>query len=456
MFSNKISDNINSLIKVKTELKEYLIMINKKKEANQISFKIRSYKKWIIIIKEQEDILNSVSTKEEVKSLNLSSSLKDKISELMDSDTLSDINKTKDEINKIITQLENETNVKQIDNNVKQGSKILNTSSSITPEPKRRAIDNNSQNVSIPTLDKKKNLQSQRPTDGIKQIMFDLQRIYGFGPSQAKKGYEKGYTLQKLLDEWEQYCSLNPDNHIIMIEKLGTFNMNIRQKDNILVEKLKNTIYLKELTHHQLVGIKYFYDIEKRIKRMEIDKINKLLQTVCAKINKDIKATICGSYRRECSSSGDIDVLLTHPCCQYPDDLKTLASNPLKKIVRVLTDIGFLVDHLTTEGNTKYMGLCQLKNYPSARRIDIRFIPYKSYGSALLYFTGSRDFNTTMRTHCLSKGYTLNEYGLYKNIVDKETRKKTKGEFVPCETEEDFFTFLEYPYKTPKERNILK
>ena len=102
-------------------------------------------------------------------------------------------------------------------------------------------------------------------------------------------------------------------------------------------------------------------------------------------------------------------------------------------------------DHLTENGKTKYMGLCALNNSPYARRIDIRFIPMNCLASALIYFTGSWEFNVQMRQHCLRKGYTLSEYGL---------KKITTQEIIPFNTEKELFKFINYPFKTPEERNI--
>ena len=80
-----------------------------------------------------------------------------------------------------------------------------------------------------------------------------------------------------------------------------------------------------------------------------------------------------------------------------------------------------------------------------ARRLDIRFMPYESYGSAILYFTGSANFNTDIRKIALTKGYSLSEFGF---------KKKSDGILIPCATEEDVFKFLDIKYKTPKERDI--
>jgi DNA polymerase beta len=105
-------------------------------------------------------------------------------------------------------------------------------------------------------------------------------------------------------------------------------------------------------------------------------------------------------------------------------ELESYPVNILAKFVELLTNLDFLVDHLTDYGRSKYMGFCIVKQSSrsvgtksqilTTRRIDIRFIPYNSYGAAILYFTGSKLFNTQMRTWALGKGFSLNEYGLKK------------------------------------------
>ncbi|PIW35349.1 MAG: hypothetical protein COW25_00250, partial [Candidatus Nealsonbacteria bacterium CG15_BIG_FIL_POST_REV_8_21_14_020_37_12] len=44
--------------------------------------------------------------------------------------------------------------------------------------------------------------------------------------------------------------------------------------------------------------------------------------------------------------------------------------------------------------------------------VDLRVVPKKSYGSALQYFTGSKEHNILLRKIAISKGFKLNEYGL--------------------------------------------
>jgi DNA polymerase/3'-5' exonuclease PolX len=167
-------------------------------------------------------------------------------------------------------------------------------------------------------------------------------------------------------------------------------------------------------------------------------------------MNKDIVVMLCGSYRRGRDKSGDIDCFITHPAIKTKNDLESNSVNILENFVEMLIKVGFIVDQLTM-GAVKFMGFCRVpqegksEKETIARRIDIRFVPFESYGSAILYFTGSKQFNTTMRSHALAKGYSLSEFGL---------KRKSDGIVLPCATEEEVFKILNYPYKTPKERDI--
>jgi DNA polymerase beta len=88
------------------------------------------------------------------------------------------------------------------------------------------------------------------------------------------------------------------------------------------------------------------------------------------------------------------------------------------------------------------MGICKLvKNYP-LRRIDIRYMPYESFYSAILYFTGAKDFNRKMRYIADSMGYTLNEYGLFDE----------NGKPFIVTSEKDIFNILGMEYLTPDKR----
>ena len=244
--------------------------------------------------------------------------------------------------------------------------------------------------------------------------LLDLQKITGIGPAKAKKFLELNITLDKLLK--------------LDFSKLDDSDIPI----------------LDALTHHQQLGVKYFHDLEHKIPNSEIADIELYIKDILYKNIKGLKMVICGSYRRQKPTSGDIDILLYHDTIK--DDTSAKKSNYLSLFLKLLISKKFVTDHLTAIDNpTKYMGFCKFKEYN--RRIDIRLIPKNSVGSAMLYFTGSGDFNKSMRTYALKKGFTINEYGIYKLKPNGE-----KGLKIRTKTESDIFKTLKLDYVEPENR----
>jgi DNA polymerase/3'-5' exonuclease PolX len=281
---------------------------------------------------------------------------------------------------------------------------------------------------------------------------YDLINFYGFGAAAAKTFAAQHITGSHLIHDWQQYIARNPTNSILMLSKRPP-PMDIaatqwkrytptKQHAEILKalnqDLAQHTTYLHKLNYHQLIGVKHYFNIMTKIPRSELRTIEKVLKHIIARLNSDIVVMICGSYRRGRAESGDIDCLLSHSNITTNDNAELL-----NKIVQALTKAEFIVDHLTENGGTKYMGLCTVGVIP--RRIDIRFICWQSYPFAVLYFTGSKNNNTAMRNVAKRKGYKLNEYALT-HLED--------GTHVECATEADIFKFLELPYLDPTQRDI--
>jgi DNA polymerase/3'-5' exonuclease PolX len=432
---------LNKLVTLRTKEESLLRSLNKVKEANQIPFRLKNYKKWITIIKKNG---NQIKTIADVETFDCSDKLKKKISEFIEFGIIIDIKKT-------------EKTLKELNKELINSSNSSNSSGDITihinPSPTNEAFDNilniesnksSNTNTTEPKFKKKKTRGDTRPTGGDELVIFDLQRIMGIGPSNAKKLLGLGANLKILIDEWDKFINLEPSFKI-------TTAKNIREQSQFQ-SKLEgiirnNTNYLKELTYHQLIGIKYFEHIEKRIPRDEIKNMEKLIKSVVSKIDSPkMNVEICGSYRRGNITSGDIDMLLTHSDYKTEEDINKFRVNPLMEFIRILTQIHFIKDHITINGDTKYMGMCALGDSPYARRIDIKFVPTYCYINTLLYFTGSFNFNIKMRNHAKSKGYKLNEYGI-ENLKTKEIKTS-------FETEEELFKYIDYPYLTPLQRDI--
>jgi DNA polymerase beta len=209
------------------------------------------------------------------------------------------------------------------------------------------------------------------------------------------------------------------------------------------IDDLKEAIRTQsvELPENILKGIKYVDKIKTKIPRDEMDKIYSYLIQAGIRLDNDMDVRVCGSYRRENTTSGDIDVIISHPIIKTKTQAEK--SDLMKRYIKLLEKEKFIIESFTSEDvPTKYMGLCRLSKNNLIRRIDIRFIPQESYYTALLYFTGSGDFNQRMRGVALSMGYTLNEY----RLLDEN-----KKSFV-VNSERDVFDYLNMEYLDPKDR----
>lgn len=214
------------------------------------------------------------------------------------------------------------------------------------------------------------------------------------------------------------------------------------------IQELKKAIKSNKIKVNNtiLMGLKYYGVVQEKIPRKEISIIEKYLVGEAHKINSKLEIMICGSYRRGNKTSGDIDVLLYHPDVKTAQQLlnPTKTQSYLEKLIDQLSVDGFLIDDLTYK-NKKYMGFCKYKSY-SVMRIDIRYVPYVSLPTAMLYFTGPYELNTAMRSTAKKRNMILNEYGLYK--IDSNQNKIP----IKIKSEEDVFKRLGMDYLIPTER----
>ena len=282
----------------------------------------------------------------------------------------------------------------------------------------------------------------------IKSIDFEIENgeqlkdIKGIGKgviSRINEIINQGY-IEEIKHTNINNTALSLEKDLIRITGIGPAKAKKLLGENITLEKLQNGLVNPEeyLTHHQIIGLKYLEAIEERIPYEEISNIEIYLKNNVKKIDNDLEIIICGSYRRKQKTSGDIDVLV------YSN--KKYNDSHLKLFIKRLSNQKFLIDHLTKDGDTKYMGMCQYK-LGTPRRIDIRYIKKSQVPSAMLYFTGSGDFNKNMRVYANKKGFKLNEYGIFKLNSDK-----TEGLKMNVKSEKDIFKTLELDYVDPENR----
>jgi DNA ligase (NAD+) len=254
-------------------------------------------------------------------------------------------------------------------------------------------------------------------------------------PSQLKGKPGIGDTIFSKLSEFFERGTLdilereknNPINLFANIYGIGP------KKANELVSLgITNIQQLRErqnecLNDTQKIGLYYYEQIQQRIPRSEIQEFEKVFKTMIPTLE------IVGSYRRGALDSGDIDVIIKGDSRKY------------EQLVDVLVQKGIILEILS-RGPSKTLVIARL--FSVARRIDFLYTSENEFPFAILYFTGSKWFNTAMRQFALDKGYTFNEHGMY-HIVDKKKGNKVNNIF---RTEQDIFDFLGLTFKVPHER----
>ncbi len=105
---------------------------------------------------------------------------------------------------------------------------------------------------------------------------------------------------------------------------------------------------------------------------------------------------IAGSYRRRRETVGDIDLLAT------------CAPRRAAEIIAQFTSHAEVAEVISS-GTTRATVILR-----SGLQVDLRAVAGRSYGSALTYFTGSREHNIALRALAMKKGLKLNEYGVFR------------------------------------------
>jgi DNA polymerase (family 10) len=164
--------------------------------------------------------------------------------------------------------------------------------------------------------------------------------------------------------------------------------------------------------------------LKKQRGRISFDEISPLVEEIKKEISslKEVKKIeVCGSYRRKEKTIGDIDILVA-------------TDNP-EKVMDYFVNMKH-VEKIWGKGPSK-----SSVRINKGIDVDLRVIPLNQFGSALQYFTGSKEHNIAIRNIAIEKGFKLSEYGLFK-----------EDELIASNTEEDIYSALGFKLIPPEER----
>ena len=224
--------------------------------------------------------------------------------------------------------------------------------------------------------------------------LLDIVSIYDIGAKTAYKIYkELGVnTVEDLKKAAESH-------KIREIKGLG------EKTEEKILEGIKK---MKERKGRMLLGIAW---------PVAVDVVESLKKT------EDIeKISIAGSLRRKKETIGDIDILVVSSQPEKIMNSFTGLENVKKILVKGRTKTSVIINDIHT---------------------DLRVVPRESFGSALQYFTGSKEHNIKIRKIASDKGMKISEYGVF----DRKTNKRLAGE-----TEEEVYNALSMAYIEPELR----
>mgnify|MGYP000554200521 FL=1 len=138
------------------------------------------------------------------------------------------------------------------------------------------------------------------------------------------------------------------------------------------------------------------------------------------------KIEVAGSVRRRKETIRDIDILI-------------VSKNP-SEVMDKFVNLSY-VREVLAKGETK----SSVRAGENEIQVDLRVVEKESFGSALMYFTGSKAFNIKLRQLASKDGYKINEYGVFALTKGKE--KKVAGR-----TEEEIFELFKMPFVAPELR----
>ena len=223
----------------------------------------------------------------------------------------------------------------------------------------------------------------------------ELMAVEGMGPKKTKVLYEKlGIRNIKDLEKAARAHKISP-----------IFNFGEKTEKNIL----EGIEFVKRAKGRFLLG-----DILPKVKEVE-QKLKSLKEVE--------RIDTVGSIKRMKETIGDVDFLVI--------------SKKSEKVMDFFTSLSGIVK-VWGKGTTK--ASVRMKE---GFDMDIRVLSKKSYGSALQYFTGSKEHNIVLRKIAIDKGLKLSEYGLFRGSRmiagknEKEIYEKLGMDWIPPEMREN-------------------
>ncbi len=229
----------------------------------------------------------------------------------------------------------------------------------------------------------------------IPEGLTEMMNVPTLGPRKVMQLYQELYV--ESLDDLKKAC----ENH----EVSGLEGMGRKTEEKILR------------------GISTLQSTEGRILYSEAADYLESLSRYLEKISGIEQWQVAGSFRRGKETVGDLDILVQ-------------AGNR-EKVANALQDYRG-IDEVIGSGSEKLS-----VRLAGGLQVDFRFFDPSAFGSAMMYFTGSKAHNIKLRKKVQNRKWKLNEYGLFKGEsllagkTEEAVYKRLDLKWIPPELRED-------------------
>jgi DNA polymerase (family 10) len=240
----------------------------------------------------------------------------------------------------------------------------------------------------------------------VPETLADLLRLEGVGPKRARKLWSELH-----IESIEDLEAAIEKGRVQELEGFGERS----------AEKIRRSIQ----------------DFRKHVGRVRIAEADLLVVPVLEHMRKAPgvgRIEVAGSYRRRMETVGDLDLLI--------------AAERAAPVMRHFTSFPG-ARRVEAAGDTR--GAIVLR---TGLHVDLRIVDPRSYGSALHYFTGSKDHSVAIRKRGVERGLKINEYGVFRVPRKKggPGRSAGSGRRIGGADERDVFDAVGLPWIPPELR----
>ena len=210
---------------------------------------------------------------------------------------------------------------------------------------------------------------------------------------------------------------------------------------------------------YEKLKIKEISTLEKFAKRGKLLELEGIKEKTVENILKGIDLVKKGRERIDIASAWDIADKFLESLSKIKEIQKISAAGSLRRMKETVKDIDILVSSVKPDKIMDVFCSCSDVKEVIAKgptkssiiskegvQVDVRVVEPNSFGAALMYFTGSKNYNIKLRTLAVKRDLKVNEYGVF-----SAKGKKIKNNLA-SKTEKEIFDLFKMRYIEPELR----